>query len=140
MPLPPACQAAVLELHARYAHAFDDGDDDALIGCFTPDGVMRTTRPLELVGHDALRAFARERRAADPAPARHASWHHLLTPDGPDAASGRCTAAVLRTAAAGVEVLFTAVYRDRFVRGPDGTWRIALREVALDRAAAVVSH
>jgi hypothetical protein len=118
-------------VHARYAFAIDGGDAEAWADCFTPDGVLRTTRPLEIRGRDALRAFARDWHAASPAPRRHLSWHVLLEERNGEL-RGRCYAALLRTAETGVVAEFTAVYRDVYVRGEDGLL-IVERHVDIDR-------
>ena len=131
----------VLELYARYAYTFDAGDASAWARCFTPEGVLRTSRPLEVRGHAALEAFARDWWTTADATPRHLSWHHVLEADG-DEVTGLCTAALLQTRQDGVAIAFTALYRDRFARTPEG-WRIAERVVELDRppaAAGLVSQ
>lgn len=122
---------AVLELHARYAHAIDSGDGEAWADCFVRDGLLRTTRPTVVRGRDDLVAFAREWHARTTAQRRHATWHHLLSVED-DGLSGVCYAAVLATTPAGVECEFTAVYRDRLIRTAAG-WRLRERLVDIDR-------
>jgi len=123
---------AILELHARYANTIDDGDAAGWARCFTPDGVLRTTRPLEVRGREQLERFARDWAASGDGPSRHVSWHHLVERDGNELV-GRCSAALLRTSAAGVRIAFTAVYHDRFAE-VDGEWLIRARVVTIDAA------
>jgi 3-phenylpropionate/cinnamic acid dioxygenase small subunit len=138
MPIVASDHLALLELHAAYAHYLDDGDVDGWVGCFTSDAVLWSTRPSEVIGRESLAEFARQRLASLMLPERHLSWNHLFDGSG-DVATGRCSAAIARTELEGPVLLFTATYRDRFVR-QDGRWRIARREVFYDRAAGVVTQ
>jgi ketosteroid isomerase-like protein len=126
-----ADRLSVLELHARYAHAIDAGDAPAWADCFTPDGVLRTNRPIEIRGRADLVAFASAWYAETSGTRRHMTWHHLVDAEGSEIV-GRCYAAILRTGEAGVCADFTAVYRDRFARTPDG-WLLRERAVEIDR-------
>ncbi|MEO3856500.1 nuclear transport factor 2 family protein [Acrocarpospora sp. B8E8] len=119
----------VMDLHARYANAIDDGDAEAWARCFTPDGVLRTNRPLEVTGRPALRAFAESWIASRPGPSRHITWHHLVLEAE---LAGRCSAGLLVTMAEGVSMSYTAVYRDRFER-VRAEWLLKERVVAIDR-------
>ncbi|MCW2767880.1 nuclear transport factor 2 family protein [Nocardioides sp.] len=132
----PEVRRSLLDLHAAYAFSIDSGDADAFADCFTPDGVLETTRPLVVTGRDELVAFAhdRARHAADPC--RHLTWHHTFA-GGPDQVEGRCSAAVLQTTSAGVQVLFTATYVDWFVQSGE-KWRLLRRFVAMDLPGADV--
>lgn len=126
----PLDHLALLELHAAYAHTIDDGDADAWAECFTPDGVLWSTRPSEVSGREALAEFARGRIASLGDRERHLSWNHTFAADG-RAVAGRCSASLARSGPGGTILLFTASYRDRFERH-DGRWRIARREVHYD--------
>ena len=130
----------LLELHARYAATIDEGDARGWAACFMADGVLRTSRPLVVCGHEALEAFAAEWHAGGPGQPRHMTWQHRFAaaPAGGGEVTGTCYAALLRTVAARVDIAFTAVYHDRFVPAADG-WRIRERVVALDGARADVS-
>lgn len=121
----------VLELVARAAFAIDDGDALGWAQCFTEDGALRTTRPTEIVGREALAAFAQSWRSGRDTIPRHVSWHHRLEADGDDIV-GRCSAAVLAAGAEGIGIELTARYRDRY-RLVAGHWQIAERLVELDR-------
>jgi hypothetical protein len=88
------------------------------------------SRPLHVEGREALVAFGQEWHAATGGQPRHMTWQHRYDADG-DEVAGTCYAALLRTAEAQVQIVFTAVYRDRYVRF-DGGWLIAERTVAMD--------
>jgi hypothetical protein len=129
--LAAADRLALLELHARYAHAIDDGRAEEWAACFTADGVLRTTRPLRVEGRAALAAFAADWHEIADGTLRHMTWHHRFEVAAGDAV-GTCSAALLRTARGRVAIDFTAVYRDRFARTQQG-WLIRERFVAIDR-------
>jgi SnoaL-like domain len=122
---------AVLDVHARYAWAIDGGDAEAWAECFTADGVLRTSRPLEIRGRHALREFAQDWHVLSPAPRRHVSWN-LLLGEAHGELSSRCYAALLTTCERGVAVEFTARYRDVYAHG-DGGLLLAERVVEIDR-------
>lgn len=118
-----------MQLHARYANAIDDGDTETWARCFTPDGVLRTSRLIEVRGRQALQKFAQSWIASRPGPSRHVTWHHLVDEKN---LTGRCSAALLVTTADGVRVSYTAVYHDVYARV--GTaWGLQERVVEIDR-------
>ena len=125
-----------MDLHARYAFTIDDGEAEGWADCFTPDGVLETTRPLLVAGSADLVAFATARAARSTAVARHITWHETFADEGGRIA-GRCSAALVETRPTGVVTVFTATYRDSFVRLASG-WRISRRQVLIDRAPDVV--
>jgi SnoaL-like domain len=125
-----ADRLALLELHARYAQTMDGGSAQAWAACFTPQGKLRTSRQLHLQGHRALAKFAAEWHSANRDQRRHMTWHHRFEGDA-QTAEGTCYAALLRTGETGVRMEYTAVYRDRFARLPEG-WAIEERSVAID--------
>jgi hypothetical protein len=126
-----AARAALLELHALYANTIDEGHAEAWAACFTADGVLRTSRPLRVVGREALAAFAADWHLSSGGQPRHMTWNHRFEASGAEVL-GTCYAALLRTAGARVEVDFTAVYRDRFASTAAG-WLIRERFVTIDR-------
>jgi hypothetical protein len=123
---------ALMDLHARYATTIDEGDAEGWSDCFTDDGVLETTRPLEVAGRADLVAFARAHAASATGPARHVTWHHTFTPVADGRVTGRCSAAILETTTTGVRAVFTARYLDTFVRVGAG-WRLRRRSVFIDR-------
>jgi hypothetical protein len=127
-----ADRTALLELHALYANTIDEGRAQEWAGCFTADGVLRTSRPLRVEGREALAAFAADWHATHDGQPRHMTWNHRFEVEGA-AILGTCYAALLRTSGARVEVEYTAIYRDRFASTAAG-WLIRERFVAIDRA------
>ena len=76
----------IRELTAKYCFAVAEGDADAIIDLFCPDGVF-TMRDREWVGHDGLRALY-DGAAAGVTPKPYIQ-NHVIEVDG-DAATGRC--------------------------------------------------
>jgi ketosteroid isomerase-like protein len=121
----------IQELTARYNRAADDGDADALVAVFTPDGAMT----MSSAGQQ--RAF---RGAADlhamlggrpPGITVHATTDSIVELDG-DEARQQCTLLLIRRLHdAGKASFRTGRYEDRLVRTPDG-WKFAERAVTID--------
>lgn len=130
---------ALLDLHAAYAFAIDDGDAEGFADCFTRDGVLETTRPVVVSGREALVAFARARASSATDPARHMTWHHTFEEQAAQV-NGRCSAAIFQTTHDGVSIVFTATYLDTFVQEAQEhpVWRLRKRLVLIARAGAVV--
>ena len=124
---------ALLDLHARYAYTIDAGAAEEWAACFTPDGSLRTSRPLHVQGRKALAEFAADWHASNGDQRRHMTWHHRFAVVG-SGAQGTCYAALLRAGPDGVSTEFTAVYHDRFTRVSEG-WAIHERCVAIDRGS-----
>ncbi len=122
----------LLELHARLAGAIDFGDAGGWGALFTEDGVLRTSRGTVLQGRVELARFAGEWFERHSGRYRHATWNHRFEARGKDDAEGTCYAAVLRSGGGDVAIEFTAFYRDRFRRRPEG-WLLHERDVAIDR-------
>jgi 3-phenylpropionate/cinnamic acid dioxygenase small subunit len=137
MSVDPDTRQALLDLHARYAFTIDDGDAEAWAACFTPDGVLETTRPLLVSGTAELTAFARARAVESKAPARHVTWHETFAQAPNGQISARCSAALVETRMGGVVAVFTATYLDTFVKGIGG-WMIGRRRVLIDLPESVV--
>ena len=124
-----AIEQDCLKLIATYAVAADRHDEDRFVGIFTEDGAW--IRPkASLQGHEALRAFMRQRPRAPVV--RHVSTNALVDVTGPDTARGISYATVYRhdgdaageAPLAGPESIVE--YHDEFVRTPAG-WRIRSR-------------
>jgi hypothetical protein len=112
---------AIRELSARFARAFDDGDEAGWLGTFAPDGGLRGASGLEVRGHDELSAFFRS--------ASHETQHVTTDPvievTGSEA-SQVSSFIVFRKAEGQVHLLAAGRYLDSLVRTPDG-WRFAMR-------------
>lgn len=134
--LPVEDQLAIAQLYAQQSHAIDSGDGLAWAACFTEDGTFRSpTYDGPVSGTEDLAAFA-ERFAAAAADEgvtrRHWTTSLVLDPAGEDAATGRCYAFVLATAAGDrPQIERSVVFHDRLVRR-GGRWQIERREVQVD--------
>jgi 3-phenylpropionate/cinnamic acid dioxygenase small subunit len=123
----------------RYAHAYDDGDLDAAIDCFTVDAEMWvSTRSEPVRGHSELRRFfgaARDGRRQAGTQPRHLIANVLvaMSADGV-AAHTRAYMALTLSGAGGARIDCTGVYRDRLVPTADG-WRFQERHLTFDPAA-----
>lgn len=127
----------ILDLIARYSHAYDGDDSEAWANVFTEDGVVngRVGQPDEIVvrGRDQLLAF--HRRAVSRR-GRSQTRHHQSTTMFVELTENR---AVTRTylLVTHVEegkppfVGLTSVYEDEIVRTPAG-WRIKVRRILPD--------
>ena len=131
----------ILELPARYSHAWDAADTDAYAALFTDDAIFELRRAgsdepaLRLEGRKAIRAWAAERHAARPAgeqPRAHAGGTVIELLEA-DAARGRTM--LLQTIVGAVggapRTTVSGVYREQWRRTPNG-WRFAGRRLRLD--------
>ncbi len=69
-PFSDSDRAAIVELFARYAWAFDTGDADVFVTLFTPNGVFDGVRQ-QFSGHSELRRLAEGMKAPDYRGAQH---------------------------------------------------------------------
>ena len=145
-PVPALDQLEIQELVTRYNYAIDRGDVDAWVECFTEDGAFEGIFG-RLEGRAALHAFATE-LTTGPAgerlrPMRHWTTNFVIDPDGEaggdlggDSARMRADHLLVRPTPAGVELLLTAVYRDR-LRRSEGGWRFTERVVEVQGGTAL---
>jgi 3-phenylpropionate/cinnamic acid dioxygenase small subunit len=123
----------------RYAHAYDDGNLDGAIDCFTVDAEMWvSTRPEPIRGHGDLRTFfgaAREARRAAGTQPRHVISNVLvdISEDGASAQT-RAYVTLILSGSDGTRVDCTGVYRDQLIVTADG-WRFQERQLTFDGAA-----
>lgn len=120
---------AIHELVADYNWAWDHGDWDGLVACFTPDGVFVDAAGDEHRGAHGIRAFA----SASPGAfgvMRHITSSHRVTELDADSARHRCYMVFL-SHPDGERKLDTGEYEDTLVR-VDGVWRFARRVVRFD--------
>lgn len=59
MSIPLEDRLAISDLLKAYCWAFDTGDADGVVACFTPDGAMKISSGERFDGRDAIRAFCR---------------------------------------------------------------------------------
>jgi hypothetical protein len=127
--LSAADRLAILELAARYNHAFDAGESEAWAACFTPDGVFAWGRDEaggEARGRDALVAYNRNREGVTTR--RHWTDNHVITGDS-DRASHTCYLSLIRAGSGAVVV--TGRYTDELERR-GGVWLFRRRHVQPD--------
>jgi uncharacterized protein (TIGR02246 family) len=120
---------AIQELVAAYNWAWDHGDWDGVVACFTPDGIFVDAAGGEHAGADAIRRFAEGSPGAFGA-MRHITSSHHVTHLGEDRARHRCYMVFL-SHPEGERTLDTAEYEDELVR-VDGAWRFVRRVVRFD--------
>lgn len=128
---------AILDLMARYAHCYDEGDVASLAPLFTSGAVFRFDPPIpgfpdRLEGGDSIVAAMQERYAATrPAQRRHIITNVLIDPDGPDRAQVASYLLLGSTVDGGLSLPVTGRYADVVVRD-EGSWRFADRVLRLD--------
>ncbi len=127
----------IRDVISRYNHAGDRGDLDALVHCFTEDGVLDLADEDDFVGRAAILARLSGVVAASVERGPRALVRHHVS-SVKIALTGSETAR-----AASYFLVFTEVgldhwgrYADRFAR-THGAWRIAHRKVRLDGASPV---
>ena len=116
-------------LITRYTHLVDEGQASGVAELFTPDGVWASPEAT-LEGQEAIRA-AFLRREQSGRRSRHVCTNVAIDVEDEGSASGLCYLTLFRTDAEGTPARGTApdlvgVYRDRFVRTPEG-WRFSSR-------------
>jgi uncharacterized protein (TIGR02246 family) len=114
----------ILELAARYSHAFDYGDTDAFVETFTQDGVV-TNGQETLSGAEQLRAFA-AKHAQGSLNGRHWTCNHVIDGDG-ESATHSSYLMIVRMNETPI-IGATGIYRDS-LKKVDGEWRFVRREI-----------
>lgn len=110
----------ITDLYARYSHAFDEGDGEAVAQLFTVDGEFARTDADPVVGRESLAAFV---KAAAGRGMRHVVSNILVEPTNSGA---RGQAYVLVLLVGGNQPAAFGRYDDEFVHTPEG-WRIRVR-------------
>lgn len=125
----------LLELYARYSHAFDRADAAACAALFTQDGAFTPPGAAAVVGRPALEQFFAT------ATARSQGSVHLVTDivleaGGPDTVLGTARVLAVRSGAAVLRLLALGTYRDAF-RHDGRRWLFAQRSIDSARPAAL---
>lgn len=116
----------IKRLSARYNLAFDYGDVEAYLGCWTADGFFeRSNAGRSYQGHEELR----ELLTTFPVDGRHITTNFIIDVDG-DRAHQSAYLAYLDKAD-GFAVAIFGVYDDDLVREADG-WKYSSRKLAVD--------
>ena len=117
-------KAAILELAARYSHAFDYGDTNTWVATFMEDGVL-TDGQRSVKGTEELRAFS-ENHAKGEMNGRHWTNNHVVEGDGDSATHSSYIMIIRMGETPTIEA--TGIYRDT-LKKVDGEWRFTRREV-----------
>jgi SnoaL-like protein len=127
-------ECAVLSLLGRYCRAMDGADVEALLDCFTPDGVFRYFAPgadepmLDYAGRAELSGWFAEHRAGTPIGSQtHVTVNASVALSGLEGRADSTYLSVREAAGGGIAITATGTYADRIVRGEDGQWRLAER-------------
>jgi SnoaL-like domain len=128
--------ASVRELYSRVAFAQDTGDIDAWIESFCPDGGLELPSGAQIIGHDALRAFALPRRE------ELKSLTHMISNvvlEKADAGiAGRAYYLCLKVSSdAKLLIRAFGTYHDTF-KQVDGHWRLYRRRLCSELPANLV--
>jgi ketosteroid isomerase-like protein len=132
VPLTTQDRLEILELAARYSHATDHGDAEALADTFTEDGVF------EVAGMGEPRKGRAAHLAATSAPRppglvmRHFTSNPVIEGDG-DTATMKLYVEV-KNLGAGGQPLLLGCYHDE-LRREHGAWKFARRNVEVDYRA-----
>ena len=119
---------AILELDARYCHAADGGDIDALLDLFTEDGGIERGGAL-VRGREGFAALAGQ-LAARYRMLRHWTANHVTDGDG-DAAAHRCYWLTIHLVDGRLAILGTGTYEDELVKTAAG-WQFRRRRIQAD--------
>lgn len=131
MPLSLEDRAAVHDLYARYAYAFDSADAAAWAGLFTPDGRFEPPGIDAVVGRDALHDFVASRSGEMPG-MRHMMSNVLVAAEEDGTVRGRAYFLCFRLGGDGhFRVRNFGRYEDEFAP-VDGEWLIASRRVVAE--------
>lgn len=126
MPLSTADRLAIVDLAARYNHAFDSQNSDAWADTFTADGVFESPGG-RATGREELRAYNANREGATDR--RH--WIDNVTIEGDgETAQLRCYLLLIDITQGGAPVA-TGRYDDDLAR-VDGAWKFTHRRVSVD--------
>lgn len=120
---------AIRELTARYNRAFDGGDVEAWVACFTVDGVFEIVGGKTLNGASELRGFAT--KAVARLRVRHCTTDAIIEIDGDRARQDAYL--LLVDIGGGSKFVNSGNYRDDLVK-EHGSWKFARRSVVIDAA------
>lgn len=122
-----ADELAVRGVLAAYCHRCDDGRFDELLELFS-DGAAFVRGATVIAGHAALRAFFAEHQGRPEQRGRHLTLNSEVEIDGARA-HVLSDFVYLRRVDGRIVPAIAGRYRDELVRGDDGRWRFARREV-----------
>jgi len=120
-------ELAIRRTLAAYCHHCDDGRFSELVELFTPEGSL-VRGAMQLTGHAALREYLEQRQGLPEQRGRHLTLNTVV--DIRTATARALSDFVYLKFVDGRLTPFLAGrYRDDLVRGDDGRWRFARREI-----------
>jgi ketosteroid isomerase-like protein len=131
MPLSTQDQLEILDLAARYSHATDQQDAEALADTFTDDGIFQIAGMEPRQGRAAHIAATNAPRP-DGLVMRHFISNPVIDGEG-DAATMKLYVEVKNLAAGGTPMLVGRYFDE--LRREDGVWKFARRNVEVDYRA-----
>ncbi|MEV4357911.1 nuclear transport factor 2 family protein [Nonomuraea sp. NPDC004186] len=114
----------IIDLYARYSHAFDEGRADELAALFTEDGVFEREGAAPVIGRDGLAALVRA--TAERAPGMRHLVSNILVEASEAGALGQAYALALVVGDTDLRLATFGRYDDEFVPTPEG-WRLRVR-------------
>jgi uncharacterized protein (TIGR02246 family) len=115
----------IMQVTARYNHAYDERDAEGWADCWTEDGHFTRSNGEEVQGRQALVGLCRNAAVRG----RHVTSDYVIDVDG-DTARQTCYLQYLDRQNDFARIMF-ATYHDELVR-QDGGWRFAARRAAKD--------
>jgi uncharacterized protein (TIGR02246 family) len=115
----------IMQLTARYNHAYDERDAEGWADCWTQDGHFTRANGEQVEGRPALVELCRNAAVKG----RHVTSDHVIEVDG-DTARQTCYLQYMDRDNDFALLMF-ATYHDELVR-QDGRWRFAARRAAKD--------
>ena len=126
--------AEIHQLYSHYNQGTDFGDANRWLNAFTEDAIFRIGENQEYNGRAEMTEWRRQSFAGREGREYHyrhwnSSW--IITPDGPDRATGKVYWLAFNPTAETLAIGDTGFYEDIYVRTPDG-WRIKQRHANPD--------
>ena len=121
---------AIRELMARYCFHFDNGEFDAWLDLFTPDGAFDLGKMGRFSGRESLHKFLKTLPLTNGLPMmKHCVMNSIVAVDG-DRATAQSYVVVVRGGDR-LAVSVAARYEDQLTKAADG-WRFTERKVHFD--------
>ncbi len=130
MTLPTDDIVQIHQVIAEYAHAFDNGDGDAVAACFVQDGTLDTGVAV-ITGREALAGMVATMPEQMPG-GRHVVSNIAVAGEGDDATARMYLQVFLTAGGAEQTKLLLSGRYDDVLRREDGTWRFVSRVMTAD--------
>lgn len=131
---------AILELLARAAYGFDEGDVEMLRNIFTEEAsfVINTAGVngnAVYKGHQAIMALQTDALEVQTDKRRHVVTNTFFTSESDSKATAVSNVIITSVENGAIRLVTSGIYRDEVVR-EEGQWRIASRDLDLDMSYA----